>query len=198
MDGGLSNNPLPTVIQTGPQKRKAEEEPAKKTEEKGHVGIVVTSERRSRFQKAEQESSLGKVFTDLDWYGREMRVKHGPGTRRNIKFDDAEETMYVDVCLPEESYWHRIPHSEAAQYREKIMSERARASRISLEKGPQSRAIGPNVPDVNRIPLGQNRRNPSVNDASGRTTSPRQTMGWGREWVRQPDETRIGRVDRSY
>ena len=120
--------------------------------------------------RLEYPSALGKVFRDLDWYWREMRVKHGLGTRINIKFDDAEETMYIDVCLPDESYWHRIPHSEASQYREKILSERARASRISLEKGPQSRTTGPYAPDVNRIPLGQNRRNIPVNEASGGTS----------------------------
>ena len=38
--------------------------------------------------RLEYPSHLGRMFRDLDWYGREMRQKHGPGTRRNIKFND--------------------------------------------------------------------------------------------------------------
>ena len=131
--------------------------------------------------RLEYPSSLGKVFRDLDWYGREMQVKHGPGTRRNIKFNDAEETMYIDVCLPSESYWHRIPHSEASQYREKVMSERARVSRISLERGPTQRTateVTRSVTDANRIPLGQSRRTPSMADSNGRPGVVRPSMGW--------------------
>lgn len=45
-------------------------------------------------------SHLGRVFRDLDWYGREMRQRHGSGTRRNVKFSDDELTLYVNVCLP--------------------------------------------------------------------------------------------------
>ena len=86
--------------------------------------------------RLEYPSVLGKVFRDLDWYGREMRSKHSKGTRRNIKFDDTEETMYIYIRLPNETFWHRISHQEAACYRDKIIVERARQSWISLENGP--------------------------------------------------------------
>lgn len=127
-----------------------------------------------------------------------MRVKHGPGTRRNVKFDDTEETMYIDICLPEESFWHRIPHKEAAQYRVKILEERARLSRKSLESGPSRQDRS--ALDANRVPLGQTRRTPSLSVGSSQSDSqslrPNQqhrdanrrhqslsSMGWGDGYV---------------
>ena len=47
--------------------------------------------------------------------------------------------MYIDVCLPNETYWHWIPHNEASQYRNKILEERAKEFRKSLETGPDHR-----------------------------------------------------------
>ena len=36
---------------------------------------------------------LGAPFRLLDWYGKQMRERHGKGTRRSIKFDDEEESL---------------------------------------------------------------------------------------------------------
>ena len=80
---------------------------------------------------------LGAPFRALDWYGKQMRDRHGRGTRRNIKFDDDEENLYIDVCLPDQEYWHRITPEEAKRYRTEVESERASNSRKSLE-GPVS------------------------------------------------------------
>ena len=65
-----------------------------------------------------------------------MRVRHGPGTRRNIKFNDDDQTPYIDVCLPDEDNWHKIQHEEAKDYREKRNKEKERDARMSLEGTP--------------------------------------------------------------
>ena len=111
--------------------------------------------------RLEYPSYLGRIFRDLDWYGREMRRRHGPGTKRNIKFQDDENTMYIDVCLPAGDHWHRIPHEEAKKYRDKIMAERAKEARLSLE-GPPTRI--PVETGANRTPLGTSSRR---NEPSG-------------------------------
>ena len=98
--------------------------------------------------RLEYPGYLGREFRDLDWYGREMRQRHGKGTRRNIKFNDDDNTLYLDICLPGEDFWHRIPHTEARDYRQRIQTEKSRQSRLSLEGPPRPGA------SVNRIPLG--------------------------------------------
>ena len=45
---------------------------------------------------------LGGVFRDLEWYGAHLRQKHGNGTRRNIRFDEENSSLYMDVLLPGE------------------------------------------------------------------------------------------------
>ena len=43
--------------------------------------------------RLEYPAHLAQDFRCLEWYGREMRVSHGQGTRRNIKFDDEDESL---------------------------------------------------------------------------------------------------------
>ena len=72
---------------------------------------------------------LGNDFRLLDWYGWEMKKRHGGGTRRNFRFDDEEESIYLDVCLPEEDYWHRVHPSAARKFKSEVDSERMESSR---------------------------------------------------------------------
>ena len=121
--------------------------------------FVDSNGRPTAGMRIEYPSHLGRVFRDLDWYGREMRIRHGQGTRRNIKFNDDESTLYIDVCLPREEQWHRIPHQEAKNFRTKTMSERAKQSRLSLE-GPMP--VNAQDKNPNKTPLGApNRYQPS-------------------------------------
>lgn len=101
-------------------------------------------------------SHLGAAFRTLDWYGKEMRERHGKGTRRNIKFDDDEETMYIDVCLPNEDYWHRVSIEEAKRHKSERDEERISSSRRSLE-GPR-----PSLSSVSSV--GSPTRGPSPRD----------------------------------
>ena len=48
--------------------------------------------------RLEYPSHLGRSFRDLEWYGREMRIRHGPGTRRNVKFNDHDRSLHIDIC----------------------------------------------------------------------------------------------------
>ena len=50
-------------------------------------------------------SYQGQDFRLLEWYGRQMQIKHGRGTRRNFEYDDDEESIYLEICLPGEDYW---------------------------------------------------------------------------------------------
>ena len=96
---------------------------------------------------------LGASFRTLDWYGKEMRDRHGKGTRRNIKFDDDEESLYLDICLPDEEYWHRITPEVARRFKQQVEQERTSRSRkfleCSIRQGPSSGTIPP-VPSTSR------------------------------------------------
>lgn len=85
----------------------------------------------------EYPSHLGKDFRCLDWYGGEMRRRHGKGTRRNFKFDDEEESIYLDICLPGETFWHKIFPYTAKRLKDEMESDRIKSSRMTLE-GPYS------------------------------------------------------------
>ena len=79
-----------------------------------------------------------------------MRLKHGRGTRRNIKFDDEEETLYIDACLPDTDYWHRINPSEAKEFKTEVMGKRAADSRILLELPFTQNGSNPNLEPLGR------------------------------------------------
>ena len=98
--------------------------------------------------RLEYPGYLAQDFRCLEWYGREMHLKHGPGTRRNVKFDDEEESLYLDVCLPGQEFWHKITPCEAKRYKDEIHGKRSTESRRLLEThdGPQN---------TNFQPLGQ-------------------------------------------
>ena len=68
-------------------------------------------------------SHLGVTFRTLDWYGKEMRKRHSRGTRRNMRFDDDEETLCLDVCLPGDEHRHRVSHDEARRFKVEIDQE---------------------------------------------------------------------------
>ena len=50
---------------------------------------------------------LGDDFRLLEWYGAELQKK-GPGTRRSIRFNDEEWSLYIDVQLPNSERWHKV------------------------------------------------------------------------------------------
>ena len=106
---------------------------------------------------------LGNDFRTLNWYGSEMRKRHGLGTRRNVKFDDEDESIFLDICLPGEDAWHRVSPMMARKYRDQVDKERMEASKKKLE-GPTN-----NNP-ILRNPVTQQSIRP------GRSTA---NLGWG-------------------
>ena len=52
---------------------------------------------------------LTREFRILFKFGQLLRTRHGPGTRRHVKFDDVESNLYLNAKLPNEPTWSRIP-----------------------------------------------------------------------------------------
>ena len=96
--------------------------------------------------KLDYPNHLTKTFRNLEWYGAEMRRIHGDGTRRNMRFDDVNKTLYLDVRLPNREYWHRVDEGMAEVYKKQRDEANRIRSRSALEN-----------PSSNMTPLGERR-----------------------------------------
>ena len=57
---------------------------------------------------------LGGVYKTLLQYGHNMRQKHGTEFKRNIRFDDAELSLAIDIKLPgKDSKWVSVTYEHA-------------------------------------------------------------------------------------
>ena len=51
---------------------------------------------------------LRQDFRVLYKYGQTLRARHGPGTRRHVKFDDLNHSLYLNVKLANDESWSRV------------------------------------------------------------------------------------------
>ena len=58
--------------------------------------------------RIEVPPKLQQAFRVLFKYGQNLRARHGPGTRRHVKFDDDARSLYLNVRLPNEETWCRV------------------------------------------------------------------------------------------
>ena len=50
---------------------------------------------------------LMDTFRLLSRFGTRLRARHGEGTKRHVKFDDMEATLYMNIKLPGDESWSR-------------------------------------------------------------------------------------------
>ena len=65
--------------------------------------------------RAEIPDPLIGKFNDLERYGRILKRQHGNGLKRNIKFDDALLTLFMDVKLPNSDDWMKVTWEKARE-----------------------------------------------------------------------------------
>ena len=63
--------------------------------------------------RIEVPTRLQPVFRTLYRFGQSLRSRHGAGTRRHVKFDDAALTLYLNVKLPGDERWSRVSFEAA-------------------------------------------------------------------------------------
>ena len=51
---------------------------------------------------------LQRDFRTLSLYGRNLRARHGHGTRRHVKFDDHDRSLFLNVKLPGDTTWSKV------------------------------------------------------------------------------------------
>ena len=88
---------------------------------------------------------LAKDFRALERYGSYLRRTRGSGFKRNYRFCDDTETIYMDVRLPEEEEWLRITAEMAvsANTRRQSKSENDAARKLALSSPPPAQRISP-------------------------------------------------------
>ena len=75
-------------------------------------------------------------FNDLLGYGRMLRIKHGEGFKRQVKFDDKNKALYMDVRLPSAEEWLLVDVEMAQEHRSSTKAMRVRNAREKLGGEP--------------------------------------------------------------
>ena len=93
---------------------------------------------------------LQSTYKILDSYGYNLQERHGKRTRRIIKFDYIERSLFLAYKIPDSDIWHHITPAMATKYRERE-NERILASfsgtlspPTSSRRGESSLATGGN------------------------------------------------------
>lgn len=116
---------------------------------------------------------LRATFRVLFRYGQNLRTRHGPGTRRHIKFDDALQTLFLNIKLPGDERWSRVSFEMARRG----IRTRQEADDLTLE-----RRIDIDGPNAN-----QDRSRTTSDSSSMRGTSSRNDT-WSARRTESMDE----------
>ena len=90
---------------------------------------------------------------------------HGAGTKRNIKFDESNLSLYMDVNIPTGNGWMRVSPAMARQEKDANQQEEERKTRRKL-RAPMPVPTGGNAAALmSKTPAGQ----PLVGGHNGKT-----------------------------
>ena len=84
-------------------------------------------------------------FHDLQNYARDLHTKHGTGFKRNIKFEDREENLFMYVKLPNSEEWLFVDHAIALEERRTRLLRSTAATRQKLGQEQGSTRGTPSV-----------------------------------------------------
>ena len=93
--------------------------------------------------RMEVPPELEDTFRLLHRFGARLRARHGAGTKRHIKFDDFEGSLYTNIKLPGDSAWTKVTPAMAredlgASLREENSNTQKRLA-SKLVPGPRER-----------------------------------------------------------
>ena len=70
--------------------------------------FVDTNGRPTAGIRMEVPRKLRTAFTSLFRFGQQLRGRHGEGTRKHVKFNDATKSLYLKIKLPGDEEWSRV------------------------------------------------------------------------------------------
>ena len=123
------------------------------------AGFIDGQGRATAGMRIEVPKHLEADFRCLFRFGQTLRARHGPGTRRHVKFDDTLKSLFLNIKLPTDERWSRVPIEIARR----SMKQREATNYEELERRL----------DVNGTPLMPPRaRSTSLGDPPGRAPTP--------------------------
>ena len=72
------------------------------------AGHTDSSGRPTAGVRLEIPGELDATFRLLSRFGTRLRARHGEGTKRHIKFDDFESSLFMNIKLPGDEEWSKI------------------------------------------------------------------------------------------
>ena len=104
--------------------------------------------------RIEVPAALRPAFSTLFKFGQQLRKRHGEGTRRHVKFDDIERSLFLNVKLPGDQSWSKVNldlASKGLRVRERINSQHLE-QRFDLS-GDSSTSPRPRIHSLNDAPM---------------------------------------------
>ena len=93
------------------------------------AGCVTAAGQPTAGIRLEIPRGLKDDFNSLRKFGQLLRTRHGLGTRRHVKFDDGNMSLFLNVKLPGDDRWSRVDLELAR----KSLSSRRRLDSQELE-----------------------------------------------------------------
>ena len=92
-------------------------------------------DRQNNGMRLDYPAHLGSEYRVLDAYGARLRSRFGEGFRRSIKFNDDEQVLYMDICLPRTEEWIRVSAGMAKEDRGAATVEDESEARKKIQEG---------------------------------------------------------------
>ena len=130
-------------------------------------GRVDSSGKPTAGLRLEIPPELRDTFRLLSRFGTRLRARHGEGTKRHVKFDDYEGSLYANIKLPGDSTWTRVSPEMARKDLQASMNEESAANQkrmaAKLIPGPRERLSRPPGAAAVRV-----RPGPALTSGSGK------------------------------
>ena len=134
--------------------------------------IAPPAKRESLGLRLDYPAHLGSDYRALDAYGAQLRAKCEKGFRRNIRFNDDEQNLVMDINFPNQTKWIRVSAKMAKEERVLTTVDDEEEARKLIKLGLDSQTGPSALTGANSVPVGngqnQNRqeswRNPTHNN----------------------------------
>ena len=145
--------------------------------------------------RLEIPAELDDTIRLLARFGTRLRARHGEGTKRHIKFDDNDASLFINIKLPGDETWSRVSLAMAkADLEQTTREESARLmKKLSASSGPGPRqrlaALGPTPGQRPRMngggppALTRDTESTTATTPQGNSAAPQATCSSARVWA---------------
>ena len=92
--------------------------------------------------RLEIPNELMSQFRLLTRFGTRLRARHGAGTKRHVKFDDIEGSLYMNIKLPGDESWSKVSVETARLDTERTARDESASVLKRIHSKPMPTAVG--------------------------------------------------------